>query len=37
MLRRLYNDELTLLDRYVRRRSKTAPRIRRGNRAFVVA
>lgn len=37
MLRRLYTDELTLLDRYVRRRSRTAPRIRRANRAFVVA
>ena len=37
MLRRLYGDELTLLDRYVRRRSKTAPRIRWANRAFVIA
>ena len=37
LLRRLYAEELTLLDRYVRRRSRTAPRIHRVNRAFVVA
>lgn len=37
ILRRLYTDELTLLDRYVRRRSKTAPRVHRANRAFVIA
>ena len=37
MLRRLYADELTRLDRYVRRRSKTAPRIHRASRAFVIA
>ena len=36
MLRGLYADELRRLDRYVRERAKTAPRIRRENRAFVV-
>jgi len=37
MLRRVYADELSRLDRYVRERAKTAPRILRANRAFVVA
>ena len=36
VLRRLYREELTLLDRYVRRRSKIAPRIQLANRAFVI-
>lgn len=37
MLRRLYDAELALLDRYVRERAKTAPRVHWTSRPFVIA